>query len=292
MDTSLTFVGTATVILRLGRFRLLTDPNFLHRGQRARLGWGLSSRRRTDPALDIDQLPRLDAVVLSHLHGDHFDDVARDGLDRSVPVLTTPHARRRLRRWGFEAATGLDTWDSWELGDDEERVRITSVPARHGPVGVHRLLPPVQGTVIDHERRGRRVLRLYITGDTVLVPELREIRDRFGDIDVMVAHLGGTRVGGVLVTLDASQGSDLVEMVGPGRVVPVHFDDYDVFRSPLTHFLEEMRARGMGDRVRVVGRGDTVELPPSTGRWVAASPGPGTGSANAPGTPFDALPPR
>ncbi len=48
MDT-LTFVGTATTVLRLGSFTLLTDPNFLHQGQRAYLGKGLWTRRLTEP---------------------------------------------------------------------------------------------------------------------------------------------------------------------------------------------------------------------------------------------------
>jgi L-ascorbate metabolism protein UlaG (beta-lactamase superfamily) len=53
----LTFVGTATTVLRLGGFTLLTDPNFLHRGQRAYLGYGLTSKRLTEPALQPDELP-------------------------------------------------------------------------------------------------------------------------------------------------------------------------------------------------------------------------------------------
>jgi len=40
---------------------------------------------------------------------------------------------------GFGAATGLATWDDWELARGEELLRVTAVPARHGPVGVHRL---------------------------------------------------------------------------------------------------------------------------------------------------------
>jgi L-ascorbate metabolism protein UlaG (beta-lactamase superfamily) len=70
---------------------VLTDPNFLHRGERVHLGKGRWTTRRTDPA--IGELADLDLVVLSHLHGDHFDRVAREGLDRSVPIATTP-ARR------------------------------------------------------------------------------------------------------------------------------------------------------------------------------------------------------
>lgn len=114
MSSTLTFVGTATTVLRLRPFTLLTDPNFLHRGEHAHLGYGLRSRRLTDPALEIDQLPELDAVLLSHLHGDHFDQVARRSLDPALPVLTTRHAQRRLRRWGFREADGMRHWETRE----------------------------------------------------------------------------------------------------------------------------------------------------------------------------------
>ncbi len=110
VDT-LTFVGTATSILRLGTFTLLTDPNFLHQGQRAYLGKGLWSRRLSEPALAPSDLPSLDAVILSHLHGDHFDRVARAELARSQPILTTQHAARTLGRWGFDT-DGISVWDS------------------------------------------------------------------------------------------------------------------------------------------------------------------------------------
>jgi hypothetical protein len=52
------FIATATVLLRVGRFTLLTDPNFLHQGQHAKLGYGPRSRRLTEPARTIDQPPR------------------------------------------------------------------------------------------------------------------------------------------------------------------------------------------------------------------------------------------
>ncbi|MCO1653980.1 MBL fold metallo-hydrolase [Pseudonocardia humida] len=259
MDASLTFIGTATTVLRLGGFTLLTDPNFVRRGQRVHLGYGLNSKRRTEPAMTIAELPDLDAVLLSHLHGDHFDRLAKRDLPREPPVLTTTHAARRLDRWGFHPV-GLHTWQQHELRRGSEVLRVTSVPGRHGPIGVHRLLPPVMGSVLDLERDGRRVLRAYVTGDTLNVPELRGIRDRFPDVDVMITHLGGTRVLGLLVTMDGRQGGDLVELIGPGSVIPVHFDDYGVFHSPLSAFVTEMRGRGLGGRLRVVNHGDTVEL--------------------------------
>jgi L-ascorbate metabolism protein UlaG (beta-lactamase superfamily) len=259
---ALTFVGTATVLLRWGALTVLTDPNFLHRGQYAYLGKGLVSRRLTEPALSVEDLPALTGVVLSHLHGDHFDRVARRGLDRGVPVVTTPHARRRLvGRHGFGDVRGLSTWESSTLTAGEDQVRITATPARHALGPVESLLPPVMGSVLEFARVGGAVeRRVWLSGDTLNVPELRQIPARYPDVDLAVLHLGGTTLpGGVVVTMDGVAGADVLELVDPGLAVPVHYDDYGVFRSPLSDFRAEVERRGLGSVVRYVARGETLE---------------------------------
>src|SRR3954469_3892379 len=100
---ALFFIGTATVLLRCAGFTILTDPNFLHQGDHAKLGYGLRSRRLSEPAARIAELPALDFIVLSHHHGDHFDDVAAADLDPQTPIVTTGHAARKLRRQGFRS---------------------------------------------------------------------------------------------------------------------------------------------------------------------------------------------
>jgi L-ascorbate metabolism protein UlaG (beta-lactamase superfamily) len=258
---TLQFVGTATTVLRLGAFTLLTDPNFLHRGQRAYLGRGLWSRRRTEPALQPADLPPLHAVGLSHLHGDHFDRVARHRLDKELPILTTRHAARRLGKWGFRSAHGMATWETVQLEEGTERLRITSAPGQHAPGPLQRVLPEVMGTVLEHDAGdGGPPFRLYISGDTLFRPWLREVVERTGPLDAAVLHLGGTRILGVTVTMDGEQGVKLVDLLSPRLTVPVHYDDYDVFRSPLTHFLDACRRRGLTDRVRTVHRGETIPL--------------------------------
>ncbi len=261
MTAELTFIGTATTLLRLGAFRLLTDPNFLPRGQRAYLGHGLWSKRRTEPALGLDEVGRLDAVFLSHLHGDHFDRVARRGLDRDVPLLTTAHAVRHLRR-RFTGSVALRPWEHLELRRDGECLRITAVPGVHAPGPISRMLmPPVIGAVLELERPSASPLRLYVTGDTLFRPHLaRELADRFPTLDGMVLHLGGTRLLGLLLTMDAAQGAGLVQALGPSVTIPVHYDDYPVFRSPLADFLTTARREGLPTDVRVVHRGDTVAV--------------------------------
>jgi L-ascorbate metabolism protein UlaG (beta-lactamase superfamily) len=257
----LTFVGTATCLLHLGPFTVLTDPNFLHRGQYAYLGKGLASRRLTEPAMPVEEVPPLDAVVLSHLHGDHFDRVARRGLARTAPVVTTPHAARRLARSGFQV-DGLLTWDEHRIERGTQRLTITSVPAVHARGVLGRLLPPVMGSVLTLEDGTGPAFRLYVTGDTLTGGHLDEIADRFPRLDAAVVHLGGTRVLGRLVTLDDVGGVELLRRVEPAAAVPVHYDDYRVFRSPLEDFIRRWSLEGdaTATDVRVVTRGGTVPL--------------------------------
>ncbi|MGR6974733.1 MBL fold metallo-hydrolase [Streptomyces cynarae] len=247
------FIGNATVLLRYGELTLLTDPNFLHRGEYAYLGYGLVSRRLTEPALDAAALPRLDAVVLSHLHGDHWDRRARRHLDRSLPVVTTPHAARRLRTvHGFRRAGGLRTWQSCTLRHGDDQVRITALPGRHaGHPVLRRLLPPVMGSMLEFGPPRCPVrLRLYVSGDTLLFDGLDAIAQRFPAADLAVLHLGGTLLpGGFLVTMDGAQGAELARRLQPRLLLPVHYGDYTVMRSPLADFLAAIVHAGVGDRL-------------------------------------------
>ena len=273
---SLYFIGTATTLIRFGDITVLTDPNFLHRGQRAYLGHGLTARRLTEPALSIGELPAVSAVVLSHLHGDHWDRQAQRGLEHDLPIITTPHAARRLQWRGFARSVGLRTWGSQELIAGATRLKVTAMPGRHAPNAVRRLLPPVMGSMLEFgPLSGESGLRVYLSGDTLLIEDLREIPRRYPGIDAAVLHLGGTRLpGGLMVTMDARQGADLMELASAGVTVPVHFDDYALFRSPLSEFRAEVARRGLAERVRFVERGGTVSLvqPSAAGQREAASP--------------------
>lgn len=238
---------------------MLTDPNFLRRGQRAYLGRGLWSRRLKDPALSIGQLPRLDAVVLSHLHGDHWDRVAQAELDKTPPLVTTTHAAKHLSKQGFSPVP-LSTWDDHELMQGEESLRITSMPGIHARGMLGRLLPPVMGSMLEHSLPGQPTLRVYVSGDTLTGDHLDAIHQRYPEIDVAVVHLGGTRVLASTVTMDAPQGVDFLRRVSPRTAIPVHYDDYQVMKSPLSAFLLAADRARLGDLVRTVARGQTIDL--------------------------------
>jgi L-ascorbate metabolism protein UlaG (beta-lactamase superfamily) len=269
---SIFFIGTATVILRYAGFTILTDPNFLHAGDHVHLGYGLTAERLTNPALDIEDLPPLDFCVLSHYHGDHFDQIAEAKLRKDLPIITTEHAATELKDKGFTATIALETWDSVKVEKGAARVSITSMPGKHGPAIADLLLPPVMGSMLEFtSATDRPALRLYITGDTLLHDDLHEIPRRYPEIDLALFHLGGTRIMGILLTMDAEQGVEAIRIINPRELIPIHYNDYEVFKSPLDDFKKAVEAAGFADRVKYLSHGETYDFEVPASR--VASPG-------------------
>ena len=266
---SVQFIGNATVLIRYGGMTILTDPTFIHSHEQVSIGYGMHSTRLVDPAMDITDLPPLDLIVLSHFHGDHFDQVAERDLDKSVPIITNREAAKELEERGFRYSKPIETWSFVSVEKGDVQLRVTSLPGRHGPPLSDLVMPEVMGSLLEFEPLGHAPFRIYITGDTLMFEGLSEIPRRHRDIDLALIHLGGTRVLGILVTMDAKQGVELMKLVRPRRAIPIHFNDYDVFTSPLSDFVKEVSAAELDDRVHYLSHGATYNFQVPTKRIAA-----------------------
>jgi L-ascorbate metabolism protein UlaG (beta-lactamase superfamily) len=259
---SIFFIGNATVLIRYAGLTILTDPTFIHQHEQVSIGYGMHSTRLTNPAMDVHDLPPLDLIVLSHFHGDHFDQVAERELDKGLPIVTTPEAAKELAERGFSNTRSLETWGTVTAEKGDTRLRITAMPGRHGPPLADLVLPEVMGSLLEFGSRSDAPLfRLYITGDTLVIDDLS-----YPDIDLALLHLGGTRVLGIMVTMDAQQGVELMQIVNPQRAIPIHYNDYDVFQSPLSDFQREVTAAGLHERVHYLSHGQTYAFNVSPSR--------------------------
>jgi L-ascorbate metabolism protein UlaG (beta-lactamase superfamily) len=264
-EGSVQFIGTATVLIRYQGFTILTDPNFLHKGDHVHLGYGLTSERMTNPAIELDQLPPIDLVVLSHMHEDHFDKLVQEKLARDTPIVSTPEAAEALKQLGFTRTFGLSKWSKLEVEKGDARLRITAAPGRHGKLGMQALLPTVMGSVLDFgPDTAAPSYRMYISGDTLVYDDLQNIPQRFPGIDLALLHLGGTRILGVFkVTMDGKDGVQLMQIVQPRHAIPIHYNDYDVFKSPLADFAREVKQAGLEQKVTYLAHGQTYRFTPA-----------------------------
>lgn len=136
--------------------------------------------------MEINQLPPLDLVLLSHFHGDHFDQVAIRELDKSLPIVTKSHAVDELSIRGFTNTKKLETWENITFtkkdNNNNVELQITGTPGRHGPFPVAMFLPKVMGSILDFKRKGdknnrnnnnnNQLFRIYIV-DIISYLEVR-----------------------------------------------------------------------------------------------------------------------
>lgn len=79
--------------------------------------------------MDIEDIPpEVDFVLLSHYHGDHFDHLVEEELDKTLPIVTTHHAADNLEEKGFQETYPLDTWDTIAISKGEVELDITRCP--------------------------------------------------------------------------------------------------------------------------------------------------------------------
>jgi len=247
-----TYVGTATVLLRIGELTVLTDPAL--DPAPAEYPAARPLRRTTGPALTADQLPAVDLVLLSHdQHADNLDHAGREVLGRASAVLTTPEAAERLGG----RADGLAPWESRRITAGATTVTVTATPARHGPAGTEPVTGPVTGFVVEHDGG-----TLYISGDTVRHEALTEIAERF-TVDTAFLHLGDAHfpsTGDRAFSMSAAEGAELTRTLGARTVVPLHFDSWEHLAEDPARITEAFAAPDLDGRLHRLPPGVPVSL--------------------------------
>jgi L-ascorbate metabolism protein UlaG (beta-lactamase superfamily) len=199
---TVTRVAHACVLLDFDGVRVLTDPWLSERP-----GYRQGERRPFATAAD---LPRLDGIVVSHGHYDHFDLGALSAYpDKSIPMVVKRGLGARAAAAGWTAVVEVDPWESAAIGP----VRVTAAPARHKVPEVTYVL---QGD-------GRTV---FFGADTLRIPELDDVRRRFGDLDLALLPINGLTIrplGNRQVVMSAAQAAELTAALRPRLAVPIHY---------------------------------------------------------------------
>jgi L-ascorbate metabolism protein UlaG (beta-lactamase superfamily) len=234
----LTLIRNATLLLEVDGRRILVDPMLRAAGTTPPIENTPNPVR--NPLVELpfpaEEIVRdLDGCIVTHLHGDHFDDAAAGLLPLDLPILTQPDSVDGLRARGFTRVS--DRYDGW-LGLD---TALTS--GRHGTGEVAAALGPVSGFVLDG---------LYVAGDTIWCDEVRDALDRHRPRAVVV-NASGARfdVGDpIVMTVDDVR---RLRAATDATVVAVHLE-------AMNHCLETRADLRRVEGVLVPEDGETLEL--------------------------------
>jgi L-ascorbate metabolism protein UlaG (beta-lactamase superfamily) len=243
----ITWLGHATVLLELDGVRLLTDPV---------LGARVGPLVRHAPPIASDALPPIDAVLLSHLHGDHADSRSLRRVGGSPRAVAPPGARRWLRGRGLDRIDELDTGAWTRVGG----VGVCAMPARHGRGYALRPRAAPAGFLICGS------ITCYFAGDTDLFAGMAWLA---GGIDVALLPVAGWGAKLGPGHLDPARAAAAAHTIGASYAIPIHWGTLAPawvkalrpdMSGPGPQFAEEVRHRGDGVQACVLAPGDTLTL--------------------------------
>jgi L-ascorbate metabolism protein UlaG (beta-lactamase superfamily) len=242
-ELRMTWLGHSTVLIESGGVRVLTDPVF---GERASpLSFAGPKRFHAVPAT-IDQLPSLNAVLLSHDHFDHLCVQSVRALARmGTPFVTSLGVGARLEALGVaaEKIVELDWWEEVTLPGG--RLGFAATPAQHfsgrGVLDRNQTLWSSWVITTDHHK-------VFFSGDTGLTAEFAAIRDRFAPFDATLLEIGAWHPAWGSIHLGPDNALTAFEMLGGGTLVPVHWGTFDLalhtWDEPAETLVSLAQARG------------------------------------------------
>ncbi|BDG04189.1 MBL fold metallo-hydrolase [Anaeromyxobacter oryzae] len=261
-----TWLGHSTLLVELDGRRVLVDPVW---GERASPFSWVGPHRFHSPVLPLEQVPAIDAVVISHDHFDHLDMRTLQAMKGWKTTFVVPlGVGAHLERWGVPAANviELDWWERTRLGDLE----IVATPARHA--SGRSLFSGRNGTLWAGFALLAPAHRVYYSGDTGLFPGLADIGARLGPFDVAMIEVGAYGRAWPDWHLGPEQAVLASQMVRAEVLLPVHWGLFNLAYHGWTEPAERVlvAAEKAGVTVTVPRPGQSIEpaaLPPLTRWW-------------------------
>ncbi|MEO8698770.1 MAG: MBL fold metallo-hydrolase [Kofleriaceae bacterium] len=222
-----TWLGHSTMLLELDGLRVITDPVF---GNRLGPVSFAGPKRLHAPPVTVAQLPKLDAILVSHDHYDHLCKPTMIELARlGVPVITSLGVGAHLERFGVAAEhiIELDWWESHTLAGGD--LAFTAAPAQHfsGRLGSSRNTTLWSSWAIQTANH-----KVFFSGDTGLTPEMADIRDRLGPFDLTMLEIGAWHPAWGRIHLGPANALEAFDQLGGGTLLPVHWGTFDLGLHP------------------------------------------------------------
>lgn len=238
----ITWLGHSTVLIEIDGKLVLTDPVL---GPRASPVSWLGPKRFHPAPVEVEQLPPLDLILVSHDHYDHLDFPTISRLaHRETPWVTSLGVGAHLESWGVDPQriTELDWWESLDLSG----LRVTATPSRHfagrGPGSASETF--WSSWALQGPKHS-----VWFSGDTGPWDEgFAEIGERFGGFDLSMIEIGAWHPAWGTIHLGPENALRVHELVRAKTLMPVHWGTFNLalhaWDQPIAHMLALVEQAG------------------------------------------------
>jgi L-ascorbate metabolism protein UlaG (beta-lactamase superfamily) len=248
-----TLIRNAAAVLEIGGLQFLIDPALDPVGARPPVP--NTPNQHPNPLVGLPTgwealVESADALVVTHLHQDHFDATSAATLDHDLPLFGQPKDVDRLTEKGFADLRPVDREATFG------EVAITRTAGQHGTGAIGRAMAPVSGFVFaaPGEPTG------YVTGDTIWCEDVAEAIERHVP-DVIVVNASGARfLEGDPIVMTAEDVAEVHRAAPEALIVVVHLEAINHCLERRDHYRRRLPALGVDmGRVRIPEDGERVE---------------------------------
>lgn len=260
-----TWFGHSSSLVEIDGARVLLDPVW---GERASVTSQIGPKRFFPPTLGLAELPRLDAVLISHDHYDHLDaPTIRALAPLEVPFYCPLGVGKHLRDWGIGAARihEMDWLDEATVGNG---VRVVALPARHGSGRVNL---PNQTLWASFALLGPQN-RVYYGADSGPCDELfAEIGAAYGPFTLTMLEIGAYGSQWPYIHMGPAHAVRTHQLLGGGLLLPIHWGLFNLafhgWREPVEQVMTLAEAAGFPLLLPVPGAPVDVRPGGLVARW-------------------------
>jgi L-ascorbate metabolism protein UlaG (beta-lactamase superfamily) len=258
-EVTAAWIGHATVLINFFGIIILTDPVLFPRVGIRLPGFTIGPKRLIAPALQFRELPRIDLILLSHAHFDHFDLRTLHCFDEDTRVITAPNTADLLRWTRLRDITALRWGETKVLNFDQQtkgNVAISAFEVRHWGARKQRDdYRGYNGYVMERNKR-----RILVAGDTAMTDSFARLRQ---PIDLAIMSIGAYNPW-IRSHCTPEQAVEMATAAGAQFILPVHHQTFRLSFEPLREPIERFQVALSETPERIALReiGETFVLPP------------------------------
>lgn len=250
-----TWLGHSTTLLQMHGLNILFDPLFLKTASPVSF---VGPERYSEAPLTVEELPKLDIVVITHDHYDHLEMKTVKKLDAKTDLFVVPlGVENHLLRWGIEAEKicAIAWWEEIVV----DGLTVACTPARHysSRMGIDGGRTLFASWVLKDEYH-----QVYESGDSGYGGHFAAIHDKYGDFDLVLTDCAQYNMQWHTFHMLPEEAVTACETLGAKLSVPVHWGAYSLsdhaWDDPVERFVREAEKNGLAVSTPMLG--ETIDI--------------------------------